>query len=75
MELQDLLSELHAGLAQHLKEKLDEGTISTSELNVLRQFLKDNQISAQPAEGTPFGDLAKALPDIQNVVSFRRRAN
>jgi len=75
MELQDLLSELHAGLAQHLKEKLDEGTISTSELNVLRQFLKDNQISAQPTEGTPFGDLAKALPDIQNVVSLRRRAN
>ena len=75
MELQDLLSELHEGLAQHLKEKLDEGTISTSELNVLRQFLKDNQISAQPAEGTPFGDLAKALPDIENVVSFKRRAS
>ena len=74
MELQDLLSELHEGLAQHLKEKLDEGTISTSELNVLRQFLKDNQISAQPAEGTPFGDLAKALPDIENVVSFKRKA-
>ena len=75
MELQDLLSELHEGLAQHLKEKLDEGTISTSELNVLRQFLKDNQISAQPAEGTPFGGLAKALPDIENVVSFKRRVS
>ena len=75
MELQDLLSELHEGLAQHLKEKLDEGTISTSALNVLRQFLKDNQISAQPAEGTPFGDLAKALPDIENVVSFKRRVS
>ena len=75
MELQDLLSELHEGLAQHLKEKLDEGTISTSELNVLRQFLKDNQISAQPAEGTPFGDLAKARPDIENVVSFKRRVS
>jgi hypothetical protein len=55
--------------------RLDEGTISTSELNVLRQFLKDNQISAQPAEGTPFGDLAKALPDIENVVSFKRRVS
>ena len=75
MELQDLLSELHEGLAQHLKEKLDEGTISTSELNVLRQFLKDNQISAQPAEGTPFGDLAKALPDIENMVSLKRRVS
>jgi hypothetical protein len=50
-------------------------SVSTSELNVLRQFLKDNQISAQPAEGTPFGDLAKALPDIENVVSFKRRVS
>ena len=73
-DLQELLSDLHANLAQHLKDKLDEGTINTSELNVLRQFLKDNQVSAQPAEGTPFGDLAKALPDIKNVVSFKRKA-
>ena len=73
-DLQELLSDLHANLAQHLKDKLDEGTINTSELNVLRQFLKDNQVSAQPAEGTPFGDLAKALPDIENVVSFKRKA-
>ena len=73
-DLQELLSDLHANLAQHLKDKLDEGTINTSELNVLRQFLKDNQVSAQPAEVTPFGDLAKALPDIENVVSFKRKA-
>ena len=72
-DLQDN-KDLHANLAQHLKDKLDEGTINTSELNVLRQFLKDNQVSAQPAEGTPFGDLAKALPDIENVVSFKRKA-
>lgn len=70
----ELLSQLHADLAEHLKGKLDDGTISAAELGILRQFLKDNQITAQPVEGTPFGDLAKALPDIENVVTFRRKA-
>ena len=72
--INEILGELHEGLAEHLKYKLDEGTISVSELNVLRQFLKDNQISAQPVEGTPFGDLAAQLPDIENVVAFNRKA-
>ena len=35
--------------------------------NILRQFLKDNQISSQPVEESEFGELAKALPDIENV--------
>jgi len=73
-EANELLSQLHADLAEHLKGKLDDGTISAAELGILRQFLKDNQITAQPVEGTPFGDLAKALPDIENVVTFRRKA-
>lgn len=70
----ELLSQLHADLAEHLKGKLDDGSITTSELGILRQFLKDNQVTAQPVEGTPFGDLAQALPDIENVVTFRRKA-
>lgn len=67
------LADLHAGLAYHLKEKLDDGTITASELSILRQFLKDNQISAQAVEGTPFGDLVSALPDLQNVVNMKPR--
>ena len=57
----------------HLKEKLDEGIITTGELNILRQFLKDNAISAQPVEGTPFGDLVSALPDLDKVVQMKPR--
>jgi len=72
-DINDTLADLHEGLAAHLKWKLDDGTISVSELNVLRQFLKDNQVSAQPVEGTPFGDLAAQLPDIENVVAFNRK--
>lgn len=72
-DIHQQLADLHMGLALLLKEKLDEGTISASELNVLRQFLKDNQISAQPVEGTPFGDLVSSLPDLDKVVAMKPR--
>jgi hypothetical protein len=57
-------------LALLLKEKLQDGTINSSELNVLRQFLKDNQISAQPVEGTPFGDLVASVGDLDKVIQM-----
>ena len=69
----EVLSDLHAGLAGALSELLVSGEASTADLNVIRQFLKDNQISAQPVEETSFGELAKALPDIENVVSLQKR--
>jgi len=72
-DINDQLADLHAGLALHLKAKLEEGTITSSELGVLRQFLKDNQISAQPVEGTPFGDLVSTLPDLEKVVHMAPR--
>ena len=68
-----VLSNLHADLAWHLKSKLDDGSISTSELNILRQFLKDNGISAQPVVGSNFGDLVASLPDLDKVVQMPRR--
>ena len=69
----EVLSELHAGLAHLFMERLREGTLGTAELNILRQFLKDNQINAQPAEGSEFGELAKVLPEIENVVAFKKK--
>ena len=69
----DVLSELHEGLAHLFLERLNEGNLGTAELNILRQFLKDNQISSQPVEGSEFGELARALPDIENVVSLKKR--
>ena len=68
-----VLSDLHADLAHHLKSRLDDGSISTSELNILRQFLKDNGISAQPVVGTGFGDLVASLPDMDKIVQMPRR--
>jgi len=72
-DINDQLADLHMGLALLLKEKLQDGTISSSELSVLRQFLKDNNISAQPVEGTPFGDLVASVPDLDKVVAMRPR--
>jgi len=69
----EVLSDLHADLALHLKSRLDDGSISTSELNILRQFLKDNGISAQPVAGTNFGDLVASLPDLSKVVQMPQR--
>tara|TARA_R100001530_G_scaffold127806_1_gene97193 strand:- start:2440 stop:2676 length:237 start_codon:yes stop_codon:yes gene_type:complete len=69
----EVLSELHAGLADLFMEKLREGEMTTADLNVARQFLKDNQISSQPVEETTFGELAKALPEIENVIAFKKK--
>ena len=70
----EVLSDLHSNLASALGDILDSGEASTADLNVIRQFLKDNQITSQPVENTPFGDLAKSLPDIENVIELKKRS-
>ena len=70
----EVLSDLHSNLASALGDILDSGEATTADMNVIRQFLKDNQITAQPVEDTPFGDLAKSLPDIENVIALKRRS-
>ena len=70
----EILENLHANLAGALTDLLTSGEATTADLNVMRQFLKDNQISAQPVEDTPFGDLARSLPDIENVIALKKRS-
>tara|TARA_R100000234_G_scaffold31524_1_gene18549 strand:- start:168 stop:404 length:237 start_codon:yes stop_codon:yes gene_type:complete len=70
----EVLSDLHSNLASALGEILNSGEATTADMNVIRQFLKDNQITAQPVEDTPFGDLAKSLPDIENVIELKKRS-
>ena len=69
----EVLGDLHAGLAEWFMDKLVSGEMTVADVNVARQFLKDNQINAQPVEDTEFGELAKALPEIENVVSFQKK--
>jgi hypothetical protein len=60
-EIKKLLEELHADLARALKTKLD-GEATAADLNVIRQFLKDNNISGLPAPGSPLKALVDGMP-------------
>ena len=56
------LKELHAVLAEKLLEKVKDPDAKSSDLNVARQFLRDNGIDAVPTEGSPLQRLADELP-------------
>ena len=56
------LKELHAVLAEKLLEKVKDPDAKSSDLNVARQFLRDNGIDAVPVEGSPLQKLADELP-------------
>ena len=56
------LRELHGILAEKLLEKVKDPECKSSDLNVARQFLRDNGIDAVPTEGSPLQRLADELP-------------
>ena len=56
------LKELHEVLAEKLLEKVKSSDATASELNVARQFLRDNGIDAVPTEGSPLKKLIDELP-------------
>ena len=74
MKSTDVLADVHDLLAHWCLDKLREGEVNAADLNIIRQFLKDNQITAQPVEETSFGELAKALPEIENVVQLQKKS-
>lgn len=61
------LEALHAKVATKLTDALDQMDHETkglaAVLNVARQFLKDNNIEAVPAPGTPLGKLADKVTE------------
>lgn len=59
---QDALSKLHEALASHLMAKLESGEVTASDLNVVRQFLKDNGVNCDPEVLQPMGDALADLP-------------
>jgi len=56
------LKELHAVLAEKLLKKVKDPDATASELNVARQFLRDNNIDCVPVEGSPLQNLVDELP-------------
>ena len=41
--------------------------VKSADLNVARQFLKDNGLEGLAESGSPLGDLVKTLPDFNNA--------
>ena len=61
------LESLHTALVQELLDRIRTGDAKPSDLNVARQFLKDNGIECIPVPESPFGDLMASLPDLEAV--------
>lgn len=76
--LEEILNAIHSELAKKMLEQIQSGEeISPAGLSVIRQFLKDNNITSIPAEGSPLGDLKDAMGDLpdfsdQDVINFPR---
>ena len=63
---EDKLADLHGVFALHLMERLRTGECTASDLNVIRQFLKDNGIECMAAENETLKSLAAELPQFDD---------
>ena len=63
MDNKELMDLLHRTLAENLLSRVKDPEAKSADLNVARQFLKDNGIDALPVENSPLSDLVKSLPD------------
>ena len=59
---QEILSEMHLALTEDLLNRNKSGEAKASELNVARQFLKDNDITAIPTDDSAIKQLVEELP-------------
>lgn len=56
------LGKLHEQLTEKLLERIRDPEVKASDLNVARQFLKDNNIDCIPSENNSLGELSEELP-------------
>ena len=54
-------------MTEHFIERLQSGEVSPSELNTMRQFLKDNFIVIAPEKAADMGTLDALLPEFDDV--------
>tara|TARA_B100001287_G_C22483603_1_gene435575 strand:- start:424 stop:657 length:234 start_codon:yes stop_codon:yes gene_type:complete len=60
--IDEKLKELHGVLANELLKRVKDPEAKASDLNVARQFLKDNGIEAIPVDNSPLKALVDELP-------------
>ena len=61
----EILKTIHYELAVHILDLIKSGEAKAGDLNVARQFLKDNGIECIPVENNPMEDLMNNLPDLE----------
>ena len=59
---EELLADLHSEVAKDLLRRVQSGEASSQELSVAVKFLKDNNIEAQPVDGSPLAALIDSIP-------------
>ena len=64
-----ILEKLHLLLAKELTDKITSGEAKAGDLNVARQFLKDNGIECIPVENNPMEELMNNLPHLETIPS------
>jgi len=71
VDLNTLFTQLHEELGQVLLEKLRDPDIKSADLNVIRQFLKDNDVVAMPTDSNALGSLLDELPfdDVKDKIN------
>lgn len=62
----ELMETLHKVLAEQLLARVTDPEAKASDLNVARQFLKDNNIDGLASEGSPLGNLVANLPNFND---------
>jgi len=62
-----ILKTIHYELAKHILDLIKSGEAKAGDLNVARQFLKDNGIECIPVENNPIEDLMTNLPDLETI--------
>jgi len=60
--MSEKLKELHEVLANELLKRVSNPEAKSADLNVARQFLKDNNIDAVPVDDSPLRKLIEELP-------------
>ena len=72
------LKELHGVLAKQILKRVKDPEAKASDLNVARQFLKDNGIEAIPVDNSPLKALVDELPfdtEEDRVLHGKRNTN
>ena len=64
------LAELHNDLAKALSERVKSKACTAAELNVARQFLKDNGIEATAPKDSALFNVTKDMPEFDGDVNI-----